>query len=101
MGQLTKQSRFDNVWLQLQFTKLKQVWDLATLQLVKTLEGHAEGVNALVIVGDLLFSGSDDKTLKVWNINSFNCIATVSVSNCVKALTASSSSAQIIAGIEL
>ena len=46
--------------------------------LIRTLEGHGAGVNAVALSGDgrLAVSGSDDKTLKVWDVATGTCIAT-------------------------
>ena len=42
------------------------VWSTATWELERTLEGHNRVVWALQQVGDVLVSGSEDRTLKVW-----------------------------------
>lgn len=51
-----------------------QVWDLATLTLVRTLTGHTDAVRALAVAGDRLFSGSYDSTVRVWDISSMQCL---------------------------
>ncbi len=45
-----------------------QVWDMATLKLKGTLEGHGATVRALVVHAGWLISGSDDETIFVWDI---------------------------------
>ena len=52
-----------------------QIWDLASGQITKTLEGHEEAVNCVEISpdGSQLASASDDRTVRViWKrISSF------------------------------
>ncbi len=42
-----------------------------------TLQGHESRVNSLVIADGKLFSGSDDDTIKVWEIKTGKCLATL------------------------
>lgn len=51
--------------------KLVKVWSVLTGQILKTLEGHTEGLSDVAWSGDsaLLASASDDKTVKVWNVD--------------------------------
>ena len=37
-----------------------------------TLKGHKSRVRALALSGPLLFSGANDKSIKVWNLDSFS-----------------------------
>jgi WD40 repeat protein len=48
-----------------------KLWEVATGQEVRTLEGHTWGVNSVAfsLDGKLLASGSDDGTIKLWNIS--------------------------------
>jgi len=48
-----------------------------SLTVVHCLEGHAQGVNTTSIAGDLLFSGSSDKSCKIWDLNTFECVKTI------------------------
>jgi WD40 repeat protein len=41
------------------------VWDLRTLDCIRALPGHTGAVYALAIVGNKLFSGSYDATIRV------------------------------------
>mmetsp|Transcript_30777 Transcript_30777/g.55858 ORF Transcript_30777/g.55858 Transcript_30777/m.55858 type:complete len:398 (+) Transcript_30777:70-1263(+) len=43
----------------------------------KTLTGHQDVVRCVVVVGEHIVSGSDDKALKVWEIASGKCKATL------------------------
>ena len=47
---------------------LHQVWDLNTMRCRHTLKGHSSRVRALAISGNLLFSGSNDKSIKVRHV---------------------------------
>lgn len=51
--------------------KLIKVWSVLTGQILKTLEGHTEGLSDVAWSSDsaLLASASDDKTVKVWNVD--------------------------------
>ena len=55
------------------------IWNLLTGQLIATLEGHEEAVNAIVISadGNFLASGSDDSTIKIWNLQNFELVRTL------------------------
>ena len=45
---------------------------------IRTLTGHARYILSLVYLPDgLLASGSDDKTIKIWNIETGMCIKTL------------------------
>jgi len=47
------------------------------LEVVKTLLGHAHGVNCLLATEKILFSGASDKTIKLWDIETFSCLGTL------------------------
>lgn len=70
------------------------VWDLNTLSnyssrspthrvigdgLMYTLSGHSDSINAVAISsnGQLLVSGSEDNTIKLWNLHTQECLATL------------------------
>eukprot|EP00741_Cyanophora_paradoxa_P019342 tig00000215_g18670.t1 len=44
-----------------------RIFDLETLRVVTEAKAHQEWVHYLLLVGDRLFSGSDDNTIKVWD----------------------------------
>lgn len=54
-------------------TKIR-IWGLATLELKATLTGHILGVRSLIISRrhPYLFSGSEDKTIKCWDLEKTN-----------------------------
>ena len=49
-----------------------KVWDLTSGQELRTLAGHAYGVNSVAVSADgrLALSGSYDRTVKVWDLTS-------------------------------
>lgn len=51
-----------------------QVWDLASLDLTRSLEGHTDAVRALAVSGGRLFSGSYDATVHVWDEQTLECL---------------------------
>ncbi|WP_254564429.1 serine/threonine-protein kinase [Oscillatoria sp. HE19RPO] len=59
--------------------KTIKIWNLATGDLIHTLEGHVGRVNSVAISpdGQTLVSGSDDKTIKIWNRETGDLIRTL------------------------
>ena len=55
-----------------------KLWDLESGQLLRTIEGHTERVNAVAVLPDgrRALSGSRDRTLKLWDLESGCCLAT-------------------------
>jgi WD40 repeat protein len=52
-----------------------RVWDMhADHACVATLRGHVEFVRAVAGADGLLFSGSNDRTIKVWDLESRECV---------------------------
>lgn len=47
------------------------VWDLQTGAIKKIVQGHKKDVLSLAADDEYLYSCGDDKTLRVWNLNSF------------------------------
>ena len=43
----------------------------------KVLEGHIDYVNSVFAKDNLIISGSGDKTIKIWDINSGSCLKTL------------------------
>jgi len=68
-----------------------KIWDLSTYELVETLEGHIDIVNCVVVSGIInttdefgniiskqyIISGSDDETIKIWDISTFKLVKTL------------------------
>ena len=68
-----------------------RVWSLDTWGLERTLKGHGWCVTALVASGGQLISSSCDRTVRVWSVETWECVQTVEVypaelDQCIKAL---------------
>ena len=50
------------------------MWDSATLQCKATLQGHEDNVRVLAVGARHVFSGSWDKTIRVWDVETLECI---------------------------
>ena len=50
--------------------KLIKLWDVETGDIIYTLQGHTEGISDIAWAsdGEHLASASDDKTIKIWNM---------------------------------
>eukprot|EP01129_Flabellula_baltica_P014628 TRINITY_DN7051_c0_g1_i1.p1 TRINITY_DN7051_c0_g1~~TRINITY_DN7051_c0_g1_i1.p1 ORF type:complete len:407 (+),score=80.26 TRINITY_DN7051_c0_g1_i1:41-1261(+) len=44
-----------------------------------TLEGHTRYVSCMLYANDLLISGSADKTIRIWNVNTGECVKVIEV----------------------
>ncbi|QPG73557.1 hypothetical protein FOA43_000869 [Brettanomyces nanus] len=53
--------------------------DHRELPLLQTFESHVEEVTALSMYGDTIVSGSADKTIRQWDINTGRCMQTIDV----------------------
>lgn len=62
-----------------------KVYSLTTSQIAKTLDGHADVVNAIAISNNnqVLISGSNDKTARIWDLKTGKQVRTLPV-NCWK-----------------
>ena len=47
-------------------------------ELIRTLSGHTDRVGSVAVAGDRIVSGSGDRTIKVWDLNSGQLIRTLS-----------------------
>ena len=56
-----------------------RLWDLATGQSLRTLEGHTDAVSAVAVLPDgrRALSGSDDNTLRLWDLASGETLRTL------------------------
>jgi len=71
-----------------------KIWDFSTFELVKTLEGHTNSVNSVVISSDnkYIISGSYDHTIKIWDLSTFKLVTTLEKhTGSVNSVTVSSS----------
>ena len=56
-----------------------QIWNMSTKASLQQIRGHNGGIWALQYRGNLLVSGSRDKTLRVWQLDTGVCRYTLSV----------------------
>lgn len=54
-----------------------RIWGRNTGRHIRTLKGHASRINSIATDGNLIVSASDDETVKIWNINTGECIKTI------------------------
>lgn len=54
-----------------------KLWNIATGEVIRTLQGHTSGVRALQFDDRMLISSSLDGTLRVWNWRTGRCINTL------------------------
>jgi WD40 repeat protein/serine/threonine protein kinase len=56
--------------------KTIMIWDIHSLSLLKTLAGHALGINVILFSpdGTLILSGSADTTVRLWNASNGECL---------------------------
>ncbi|XP_077285600.1 U5 small nuclear ribonucleoprotein 40 kDa protein [Arctopsyche grandis] len=77
------------------------LWDVPTSQRIKKLRGHSAYVNS--IHGNrrgpqMLVSGSDDSTVKIWDTRKRNVVSTMNSNYQVTAVTFNDTSEQVITG---
>lgn len=79
---------------------IKQIWDLEQMQLLSTHTIHSLGVNALLVwQGRYLLSASDDKSVKVIDMQSGKQLPIrFETSNCIKTMAVVDS--MLFCGIE-
>jgi WD40 repeat protein len=54
-----------------------QVWSVIELEPVQTIDAHRDVVWSLAVRGDLLYSCSDDQTVKMWDLQSYANVKTL------------------------
>lgn len=69
--------------------KIINIWDIETETCLKTFSEHKSEITKLVLLGNLIISGSTDKTVKFWAINKNKSIETLHLNKPVKNLTVS------------
>ncbi|MBH8561371.1 serine/threonine protein kinase [Nostoc sp. CENA67] len=78
-----------------------KLWNAATGEEIRTLEGHSQKVNVVAITpdGTTLVSGSDDKTIKLWNLATAKEIRTLEGhSDSIQALAISPDGKTLVSG---
>ncbi|BAZ49210.1 protein kinase [Nostoc sp. NIES-4103] len=78
-----------------------KLWNAATGEEIRTLEGHSQKVNVVTISpdGTTLVSGSDDKTIKLWNLATAKEIRTLEGhSDSIQALAISPDGKTLVSG---
>ena len=58
--------------------KTIKMWDFATKECIRTLEGHTDNINCIdMLENGQLVSGSEDKLIKVWDLGNGFCLNTI------------------------
>ena len=71
-----------------------RVWDMTTGQQLASMESHTSGVTSLGLSCLLLVSGSNDKTVKLWDTGSMQLLHTHQLSDHVQSVAVSSGGSQ-------
>ena len=50
-------------------------WSPVDMECMRSIKGHTAGVTAVTLGPDFLYSGSQDTTVRVWSLDSFECLA--------------------------
>ncbi len=84
------------------YDAILMVWELTTGECVRTLSGHTDWVNAVAVTPDGRFaiSGSEDKTVRVWELKNGQMIALYRTFDKIEAIAASSDGRTIVCGDE-
>jgi WD40 repeat protein len=77
-----------------------KVWDLASGRELRTLTGHSDAVNAVAVAPDgrRVVSASDDNTVKVWNVETGEVLATFTCDSVAHCCAFSDAGKLIVAG---
>jgi WD40 repeat protein len=75
------------------------VWNIDSGMSKATLCGHSDRIYALLVVNDKIISGSRDKTVKIWNPYSPNCLATIPCEDKVHSLAFSAKEQYLFVGL--
>lgn len=55
---------------------LIKIWDIQDLMKLRhTLRGHQGIVHSMISLGNRVYSASDDKTIRVWDLNKIECVS--------------------------
>jgi WD40 repeat protein len=78
------------------------VWDLATGEQLRTLNGHSDSVNAVAVTADgkQAISASRDNTLKLWNLETGEVIASFTGESPIICCAVAPDGVTIVAGEE-
>jgi WD40 repeat protein len=73
------------------------IYETSTGNIIKTLTGHTNFINSLALSKNKKFivSGSKDNTVKIWNIETENCIDTYNYTSSVKCVSISKNDSYI------
>uniref|UniRef100_A0A6B2LJB0 Uncharacterized protein n=1 Tax=Arcella intermedia TaxID=1963864 RepID=A0A6B2LJB0_9EUKA len=66
-----------------------KIWDLRSGAFLRQLQGHGGPVNCLDVSDDFVISGSTDKTIKIWGLETGECLSTLDIKrevSCVRYL---------------
>ena len=59
-----------------------KIWDLQTLKCIQTLDGHSNLICSLEsITNEFLLSCSEDQSVKLWNVNTGECLNSIDFDN--------------------
>jgi WD40 repeat protein len=80
-------------------TKLR-LWDLASGETLRVLEGHSARVNHVVALsGERALSASDDNTLRLWDLENGNCESKIVADDPITTFALTAEAGRGIAGL--
>ncbi|CAB3999277.1 F-box WD repeat-containing 4 [Paramuricea clavata] len=65
---------------------------------INTFVGHTKSVYCVETLGEVVLSGSRDRSIKIWSLNLGKCLTTTNVGDPVRSLAASSFDGKFVAG---